>query len=105
MPVSQIIKPDAKGNATRWQGYVALDGFGMTRIRNQTSAAKPESGNSHRSHLYLLPGSMTLPVLGQTLSDRLLHRNAIITPPPILPSASAVMPLLHDAAESPWNKE
>jgi hypothetical protein len=45
-PIIHIIKPDANGNATRWQGYVARDGFGITRIRNHISAASPLIGNN-----------------------------------------------------------
>jgi hypothetical protein len=46
-PSSQIIKPDANGKATRWQGYVAREGFGITRIKNHIRANSPEIGNSH----------------------------------------------------------
>jgi hypothetical protein len=35
------MKPDANGNATRWQGYVARDGLGITLMRNHISAANP----------------------------------------------------------------
>ena len=45
-PVSHRIKPAATGNATRWQGYAALLGFGITRIRNHTRDKKPNSGKS-----------------------------------------------------------
>jgi hypothetical protein len=46
-PVSQITKPLASGAATRWQGYVAREGFGTTRIRNQISDNNPAMGNTH----------------------------------------------------------
>ncbi|MBN2020776.1 MAG: hypothetical protein JW749_11205 [Sedimentisphaerales bacterium] len=49
-PISQTIKPDASGNATRWQGYIARDGFGITLIRNHISASSPVIGHSHISH-------------------------------------------------------
>jgi len=45
-----MIKPDAIGNATRWQGYAARDGFGMTLIRNQTRAKKPIIKGSQNNH-------------------------------------------------------
>jgi hypothetical protein len=48
-PISHIIKPDAKGNATRWQGYVARDGFGITRIRNHRSARNPIVEDNHNN--------------------------------------------------------
>jgi len=78
MPNSQIIKPDANGKATRWQGYVAREGLGITRTRNQTSAAKPVRGNNHQSHLCLPVDGMTLPVLEQRLIWCLFFRNDII---------------------------
>jgi hypothetical protein len=40
-PISQITKPEANGKATRWQGYVARDGLGITLMRNHISAANP----------------------------------------------------------------
>jgi hypothetical protein len=40
-PVSQITNVLATGNTTRWQGYDARLGFGMTRIKNQTKATIP----------------------------------------------------------------
>jgi hypothetical protein len=41
-----MIKPDARGKATRWQGYVAREGFGKTRIRNHIRATNPVNGKS-----------------------------------------------------------
>jgi hypothetical protein len=38
---SQITNPDMIGAATRIQGYVALCGFGITRMRNQIVEAIP----------------------------------------------------------------
>jgi len=40
-PMNQRTKAEARGKAARWHGYDALLGFGMTRIRNQSSARKP----------------------------------------------------------------
>jgi len=45
------MKPDASGNATRWQGYVARDGFGITLMRNHISAKSPVIEESQNSHL------------------------------------------------------
>jgi len=45
-PASHTTKPLASGAATRWQGYVALLGLGMTRSRNHTSANSPVTGSS-----------------------------------------------------------
>jgi hypothetical protein len=46
------MKPDASGNAIRWQGYAARDGFGITLMRNQTSAANPVIEGSQNSQRY-----------------------------------------------------
>jgi len=78
-PISQIIKPDANGNATRWHGYVAREGFGITRIKNQIRANNPEIGNNHLSQRNLLLYSMGLPVLEQTDGVRFLRENNIFT--------------------------
>ena len=48
-PASQIAKPDANGKAARWHGYVAREGFGITRNKNHSSAKNPPIGNSHFS--------------------------------------------------------
>jgi len=57
-----MIKPDANGNATRWQGYVARDGFGITLMRNQTSARSPVIGRNQNSHLcFACPGALGQP--------------------------------------------
>jgi hypothetical protein len=48
-PSSQIMKLDANGNATRWQGYAAREGFGITRIKNQIKANSPVTGHNHFS--------------------------------------------------------
>jgi hypothetical protein len=53
-PSSQTTKPEANGKATLWQGYVARDGFGITRIKNQIRANNPVIGNSHLSQRNLL---------------------------------------------------
>ena len=63
-PASQIKKPLAKGATKRWQGYVALEGFGITRIKNQISEKSPMMGNTHISHGYFLWLIIGLPVFG-----------------------------------------
>ena len=80
MPVSQMTNPDARGNATLWQGYVARLGFGMTRIRNQISDTSPIKGSSHFTQVYFLLKMTTLPVFGQILKA-LLFFCSDITPP------------------------
>ena len=45
-PMIQMTNALASGAATRWQGYVARLGLGMTRSRNQTRATKPVMGRS-----------------------------------------------------------
>jgi hypothetical protein len=65
-PASQTIKPEANGNATRWHGYVARDGFGITRIKNHISAKTPPMGNTQRIQRRLLCSTDQL-VLGQHL--------------------------------------
>jgi hypothetical protein len=57
-PSNHTTKPDAIGAATRWHGYVARDGFGITLIRNQTSAANPVRANSHL--IYRISHSLAL---------------------------------------------
>ena len=93
-----MIKPDASGNATRWQGYVAREGLGITRTKNQINAANPVNGNSHqacpertclersrksrRGQRNPRPDLMGLPVLGQNIDSSLLFRTDIaITSP------------------------
>jgi len=63
-PAIQITKPLANGAANRWQGYVALDGFGITRIKNQISENSPRMGNTHINQRYFLPLLRGLPVFG-----------------------------------------
>jgi hypothetical protein len=65
-PVSQTTKLLASGAATRWQGYVAREGFGSTRMRNQISANNPKMGNSQINHGLLILAQGYLPVLRQT---------------------------------------
>jgi len=81
IPSSQTIKPDANGNATRWQGYVAREGFGITRIKNQIRAARPVNGNSHQMSRCLRFGGINLPVFGQILFFCLPISNGITFPP------------------------
>ena len=42
--MSHKMKDVASGKAALWQGYKALLGFGITRIKNQARAAKPSKG-------------------------------------------------------------
>jgi len=63
--VSQAMKPDANGKAIRWHGYVALEGFGITRIKNQISDIRPAIGNIHINQRYFVLLCKGLPVLGQ----------------------------------------
>jgi hypothetical protein len=65
-PNSHTTKPDASGAATRWQGYTARLGLGMTRTINHKSAKRPVIGNSHLTHLCFFAGFSDLPVFGQT---------------------------------------
>jgi hypothetical protein len=46
-PTIHTIKPLASGAATRWQGYVALLGLGMTLTKNHISASKLVMGRSN----------------------------------------------------------
>jgi hypothetical protein len=41
VPEIQIIKDVATGKAARWHGYNALEGLGITRMRNHIREAKP----------------------------------------------------------------
>jgi hypothetical protein len=43
-PAIQSTKPPASGAATRWHGYTALLGFGITRSKNQKSDTRPATG-------------------------------------------------------------
>jgi len=62
-PETQMMNPLANGAANRWHGYVAREGLGMTRIRNQTSETSPTMGIAHISQGYL--HQMLLPAFGQ----------------------------------------
>jgi len=64
--VSQTTKLLASGAASRWQGYVAREGLGTTRRRNQISDNNPAMGNTHISQQYFLFCPGYLPVFGQT---------------------------------------
>jgi len=66
VPISATIhttKPLANGAANRWQGYVAREGLGTTRIKNQISDINPMIGSSHISQGYFLLHATTPPVL------------------------------------------
>jgi hypothetical protein len=41
------MNPDASRNATRWHGYPAREGFGITRIKNHISDISPAMGNMY----------------------------------------------------------
>jgi hypothetical protein len=56
------MKPDASGNATRWQGYVARDGFGITLMRNHISAANPViEGSQNSQRCFARPAALGQP--------------------------------------------
>jgi len=77
-PISQMIKPDANGNATRWQGYVARDGFGITLMRNHISARSPVIGESQNSQrCFACPAA-----LGQPDGIRFFPEKNVITSVP-----------------------
>jgi len=46
-PISQAMNPDASGKAARWHGYVAREGFGITRTKNHVSDISPAMGNMY----------------------------------------------------------
>jgi hypothetical protein len=77
-PISQMMKPEANGNATRWQGYVARDGFGITLMSNQTSAANPVIEGNQNSHLCFTGP----PVPGQADDIRFFPEKNVTTPAP-----------------------
>ncbi len=81
-PQSQITKPDASGKATRWQGYAALLGFGMTRAKNQISDKRPVTGSSHSTGRQRFLGELLiLPVFGQRDGGHFLLKNDTTAPP------------------------
>jgi hypothetical protein len=56
------MKPEANGNATRWQGYAARDGFGITLMRNHISAANPViEGSQNNQRFFTGPAASGLP--------------------------------------------
>ena len=55
IPENHIIKDAANGKAALWHGYTARLGFGITRIKNQTSAEKPSNGRAFHIHLRTCP--------------------------------------------------
>ena len=78
-PITHVIKPEAIGKASRWQGYAARDGLGMTRTKNHIKAAKPANGNNHQGQRKLRCDLIILPVLGQKRGLSSFFRNDIIT--------------------------
>jgi hypothetical protein len=48
-----MTKPEANGNATRWHGYAARDGFGITLMRNHIRANSPAMEGSQNSQRLL----------------------------------------------------
>jgi hypothetical protein len=77
---SQATKPEANGKAIRWHGYVAREGFGITRIKNQISDTRPAMGNIHINQRYFVLLFKDLPVLGHKLT-RFLFGDCIYLPP------------------------
>jgi hypothetical protein len=73
-----MIKPEANGNATRWQGYVARDGFGITLMRNHISARSPVIEESQNSHLCFTGPA----ALGQPDDSPFFLEKNFITPAP-----------------------
>jgi hypothetical protein len=59
-----MTKPLASGAATRWHGYIAREGFGSTRIKNQISDNRPTMGHTHISQEYFLLRPGYSPVFG-----------------------------------------
>jgi hypothetical protein len=73
-----MMKPEANGNATRWQGYVARDGFGITLIRNHISAANPViEGSQNSQRRFTCPAPLELPD-----GIRFFSKKNVITPAP-----------------------
>jgi hypothetical protein len=72
------MKPDANGNATRWQGYAARDGFGITLMRNHISAANPViEGSQNSQRCFAGPAA-----LEQAGDIRFFPEKNVITPAP-----------------------
>jgi len=87
-PASQTTKPLASGTATRWQGYVALEGLGITRIKNQISDSNPAIGNSQINQQYFLfrfavrrPAEIYLSVFGHINEASFAFFRRICAPP------------------------
>jgi hypothetical protein len=78
--VSQSTKPEANGKAIRWHGYVAREGFGITRIKNHISDTRPAMGNIHINQRYFILLFKDLPVLGHKWS-LFLFGDCICLPP------------------------
>ena len=75
-PVSTLpakaTKERATGAAICWQGYSMREGFGTTRIRNQTKAANPNRGkNIFRTTFFLFTPTIR-PLFGQVLKNHFL---------------------------------
>jgi hypothetical protein len=79
-PKSQIIKPDARGKATRWQGYVAREGFGKTRTRNHISATNPVSGKIQINQRLFCLRAEKFPFFGQIDEKDFLLKSDILIP-------------------------
>src|SRR6478736_3030736 len=62
----QAIKLLAIGKATRWQGYEARLGLGITRTRNHTNEHSPVTEKSHTLQPAAASRPRTRPVTGQT---------------------------------------
>jgi hypothetical protein len=64
-PRNHATNPEANGKAARWQGYVARDGLGTTRIKNHINDTSPTMGNIHLNQRYFLSRPSDLPAFGQ----------------------------------------
>jgi hypothetical protein len=80
-PRNHATNPEANGKANRWQGYVARDGFGITRIKNHISDTSPAIGNIHITHPYFLLPLLCLSALGQSEWWCFVLDNCIFTSP------------------------
>ena len=63
-PTSQATNPDASGMAIRWHGYIAREGLGITRIKNQTREISPTIGSSQNSQPLLSLSRRATPGFG-----------------------------------------
>jgi hypothetical protein len=76
-----MTKPDAIGKATRWQGYVAREGFGRTRTKNHTSATNPVNGKIQINQRLLCLWLEQLPDSGLPDETIFFLNSSILLPP------------------------